>query len=101
MTTPEMHESVAWEWRREKPEVWDVGADEIWSVSVVGHRVAIAARERDELSREDRWMTYVVLTVDQDGIDALEAIDSYDTIEAARAAIDENRDHLIAIATGE
>lgn len=101
MTTPEVHESVAWEWRRERPEDWGLGADEIWSVSVVGHRVAIAALQRDELSREDRWITYVVLTVDQDGIDALEAIDSYDTIGAAKGAIDENREQLIAIATGE
>ena len=101
MESNEMNESVAWEWRQENPDDWSVDASEVWAVHVVGQRIAAVACEQDEDDGRTRWMAYLVLNLDEDGIGGLEAIDGYDTLNAAMASIERDRDQLIAIATGE
>ena len=87
-----------WEWINETPSGED---DEVWTLVVRGHRFATIRHDKED--QEDLpWTFFVPLTREEFGMDALEPIDSFSSLEEAKAEIEKQiPDYLESLQSGE
>ncbi len=97
---------VEWEWRPEKPEEHECAFEtptEVWGAYALGVLVAIVAlitpsAEDAKDSIGPLWWHY---RVPEPGLPGYEQIEGYETLDDAKAAVEENRDEFIEMTRQE
>lgn len=95
-----------WSWQQvDAQEYSDIDALEAWVALVDDERVSVVARSNppqdaddDELAEREAnpWVVYVLTPSESYALTWLEAVDSYETLDAAKEAVDSGRHELIA-----
>lgn len=83
-------------------------AVEAWVVRALGQDSYLVVHQRpadedlEEESGEDSpWQVYSVMTEDIEGHSGLEHLDSYDSMDAARVAVDRSREETLRVVQAE
>jgi hypothetical protein len=96
-----MTETQEWEWRQEVASDFEsLDATEVHGVYALGElSCVIALKPADKSEDEDApyWDFYMVLSQEREGFGGFEPIDSFETLELAKAYGDEMRVEMIAM----